>query len=61
MEFPLQLRQDELGDAGIHLSHERTDANGTDHEPGIVIEARHAPQRRRLAPYAERADILVGP
>jgi hypothetical protein len=40
---------------------ERTYANGTDDEPGIVIKARHAAQRRRLAPHAKRAGILVGP
>ena len=41
MELGLQLRQDELGDAGVHLPHERTDADGADHKPRIGIEARH--------------------
>jgi hypothetical protein len=40
---------------------QRTDANDTDDEPGIVIKTRHATERSRLAPYAECASILVGP
>jgi hypothetical protein len=55
MKLPFQLRQDELGNAGVHLSHERTDADGTDDEPGIAINARYAAERHRLAPYGERA------
>lgn len=60
MEFPRQLRQDELDDAGVHLSHERAAANGTDDKPWIAIKTRQDAQPRRFAPYAEPAGILVG-
>jgi hypothetical protein len=48
MELPLQLRQDELGDAGVHLSHEGTDANGTDDEPVIAIKTRNGAGSRHM-------------
>jgi len=50
MELQLELRQHDLGDAGVHLTHERADADGSDDKPGIGVEARHGAQRRRLVP-----------
>src|SRR5262249_40521793 len=50
LELDLELRQNELHDAGIHLAHEGADADRADDEPGIGGTAREERQRRRLEP-----------
>ena len=49
IELELELRQQQLRDAGIDLAHEGADADGADHEQPIGGQARDAIRRRRLA------------
>jgi hypothetical protein len=59
VETRSELRQHELSDAGVDLSHEGADADSPDDQPWVDGDAGEDVERRRLPPRAEAAASLL--